>query len=154
MMATPFPFQIFQLPDRVLFLYEGGAHVWREIFTDGRPHPKDPNPTFLGDSIGHWEGDTLVVDAIGFNDKTWLDQDGHPHTEALHVIERYTRTDEMTLRYEATIDDPDTYAAKWTTAYTIPWQPGAELSEYICQENNQDVTHIQGKDSRNSLSKQ
>ncbi len=145
MMATPFPFQIFQQPDRVIFLYEGGAHVWREIFTDGRPHSKDPNPTFLGDSIGHWEGDTLVVDVIGFNDLTWLDQDGHPHTEKLHVIERYTRTDERTLRYEVTIDDPDAYTAKWTTGYTIPWQPAAELTEYICQENNKDVTHLVGK---------
>jgi hypothetical protein len=145
MMATPFPFQIFQLPDRVVFLYEGGAHVWREIFTDGRPHAKDPNPTFLGDSIGHWEGDTLVVDATGFNDKTWLDQDGHPHTESLHVMERYTRTDEMTLRYEISIDDPDTYTSTWSTAYTIPWQPGAELAEYICQENNKDVQHLVGK---------
>jgi hypothetical protein len=145
MMATPFPFQIFQLPDRVLFLFEGGAHVWRVIFMDGRSHPKDPNPTFLGDSIGHWDGDTLVVDAIGFNDETWLDQDGHPHSESLHVIERYTRTDEMTLRYEATIDDPKAYTKPWTTSYTIPWSPTAELYEYICQENNQDLSHLVGK---------
>jgi len=142
MMATPFPFQIYQLPDRVIFLYEGGAHVWRVIYTDGRPHAKDPNPSFLGDSIGHWEGDTLVVDVIGFNDRTWLDQDGHPHTEALHVVERYTRTDEMTLRYEALIDDPETYTRKWSASYTIPWQPGAELLEYICQENNKDLPHL------------
>ena len=145
MMATPFPFQIFQLPDRVLFVFEGGAHVWRAIYTDGRPHLKDPNPSFLGDSVGHWEGDTLVVDAIGFNDRTWLDQDGHPHTESLHVIERYTRVDEMTLRYEATIDDPDAYTAKWSFAYTIPWQPGVELLEYVCQENNKDIPHLIGK---------
>jgi hypothetical protein len=145
MMATPFPFQIFQLPDRVLFLYEGGAHVWRVIYTDGRPHPKDPNPTYLGDSVGHWEGDTLVVDVIGFNDRTWLDQDGHPHTEALHVIERYTRRDEMTLHYEVTIEDPKTYSKPWTTSYTIPWQPNMELLEYICQENNKDLEHMVGK---------
>src|SRR5580765_8928223 len=74
LMATPFPFQIFQLSDRVLFVFEGGAHVWRTIFTDGRPHPKAPNPSFLGDSVGRWEGDTLVVDAVGFNEATWLDQ--------------------------------------------------------------------------------
>jgi hypothetical protein len=145
MMATPFPFQIFQLPDRVLFVFEGGAHVWRAIFTDGRDHPKDPNPSFLGDSIGHWDGDTLVIDVIGFNDRTWLDQDGHPHTESLHVIERYTRTDEQTLHYEATIDDPKAYTKPWTTSYTIPWSPGAELYEYICQENNQDLPHMVGK---------
>ena len=145
MMATPFPFQIYQQPDRVIFVFEGGAHVWRIVYTDGRPHPKDPNPSFLGDSVGHWDSDTLVVDVVGFNDETWLDQDGHPHTDALHVIERYTRTDEMTLRYEATIDDPEAYTRKWTTSYTIPWQPGAELMEYICQENNKDLPHIVGK---------
>ena len=145
MMATPFPFQIFQQTDRVIFIFEGGAHVWREIFTDGRPHPADPNPSFLGDSIGHWEGDTLVVDAIGFNDETWLDQDGHPHSDALRVTERYTRLNEMTLRYEVTIDDPKAYTAKWTTAYTIPWHAGSELLEYICQENNKDIPHLVGK---------
>jgi hypothetical protein len=145
MMATPFPFQIYQLPARVVFVYEGGAHVWRVVFTDGRSHPKDPNPSFLGDSVGHWDGDTLVVDAVGFNDRTWLDQDGHPHTESLHVIERYTRTDENTLHYEATIDDPKAYTKAWTTSYTIPWAAGMELYEYICQENNQDLSHLVGK---------
>ena len=99
LMATPFPFQIFQQSDRVLFVFEGGAHVWRTIFTDGRPHPKDPNPSFLGDSVGRWEGDTLVTDAVGFNEATWLDQAGHPHTEALHIVERFTRTNEATLHY-------------------------------------------------------
>jgi hypothetical protein len=145
MMATPFPFQIFQLSDRVLFVFEGGAHVWRAIYTDGRSHPKDPNPSFLGDSVGHWEGDTLVVDVIGFNEATWLDQAGHPHTDALHVIERFTRTNEATLHYEVTIDDPKAYTKPWTNGYTIPWAPGAELYEYICQENNLDLTHMVGK---------
>jgi hypothetical protein len=145
MMATPFPFQIFQLSDRVLFVFEGGAHVWRTIFTDGRPHAADPNPSFLGDSVGHWEGDTLVADAIGFNEATWLDQAGHPHTDALHVIERFTRTNERTLRYEVTIDDPQAYTKPWTTSYTIPWAPGVELYEYICQENNKDLGHMVGK---------
>ena len=145
MMATPFPFQIFQLSDRVLFVFEGGAHVWRTIFTDGRPHPKEPNPSFLGDSVGHWEGDTLVVDVVGFNESTWLDQAGHPHTEALHVIERFTRTNERTLHYDVTIDDPHAYTKPWSTSYTIPWAAGAELYEYICQENNRDLGHMVGK---------
>jgi hypothetical protein len=144
-MATPFPFQIFQVSDRVLFVFEGGAHVWRTIFTDGRPHPKDPNPSFLGDSVGRWEGDTLVVDVIGFNEATWLDQAGHPHTEALHIVERFTRVNEGALRYEVTIDDPHAYTKPWTTAYTIPWVAGAELLEYICQENNKDLPHMVGK---------
>jgi hypothetical protein len=145
MMATPFPFQIFQLSDRVLFVFEGGAHVWRTIFTDGRSHPKEPNPSFLGDSVGRWEGDTLVVDVVGFNEATWLDQAGHPHTEALHAIERFTRTSETTLHYAVTIDDPQAYTKPWTTSYTIPWAPGVELYEYICQENNKDLGHMVGK---------
>jgi hypothetical protein len=145
MMATPFPFQTFQTADRVIFLFEGGAHMWRTVYIDGRPHPQDPNPTYLGDSIGHWEGDTLLVDVIGFNDRTWLDQDGHPHTEALHITERYTRTDELTLHYEAVIDDPKAYTKPWTTGYTIAWRAGEEPYEYICQENNKDVSHLVGK---------
>lgn len=145
LMATPFPFQIFQQSDRVLFVFEGGAHVWRTVFTDGRQHPKDPNPSFLGDSVGHWDGDTLVVDVVGFNEATWLDQAGHAHTDALHVIERFTRTDEKTLRYQVTIDDPKAYTKPWTTSYTIPWAPGVELYEYICQENNRDLPHMVGK---------
>jgi hypothetical protein len=144
-MATPFPFQIFQLKDRVLFVFEGGAHVWRTIFTDGRPHSEDPNPSFLGDSVGHWDGDTLVVDVVGFNEATWLDQAGHPHTDALHVIERFTRVNEATLHYQVTIDDPKAYTKPWTTAYTIPWAAGVELYEYICQENNRDLPHMVGK---------
>jgi len=145
MMTTPFPFQIYQLPDRVIFIYEGGAHIWRIVYTDGRPHPKDPNPTYLGDSIGHWEGDTLVVDVIGLNDKTWIDAAGHPHTDALHVIERYTRTDSLTLHYETTIDDPKAYTKPWTASYTIAFEPGWEPYEYICQENNRDLNHLIGK---------
>jgi len=145
MMATPFPFQIFQQPDRVIFIFEGAAHVWRIIYTDGRPHSKDPNPTYLGKSIGHWEGDTLVTDVIGFNDRTWLDQDGHPHSEALHVMEKFTRLNELSMRYEVTIDDPVMYEKPWTTSYLIPFVPGGELFEYICQENNVDVRHLVGK---------
>ena len=143
--ATPFPFQIYQVPGRVIFIFEGGAHVWRVVYTDGRPHLKDPAPSFLGDAVGHWEGDTLVVDTIGFKATTWLDQEGHPHTESLHTIERFTRPDELTLHYQVTIDDPGAYTKPWTTSYTIPWAPGAELLEYICQENNRDLPHLVGK---------
>lgn len=142
---TPFPFQIFQLSDRVLFVFEGGAHFWRTVFTDGRPHLRNPNPSYLGDSIGHWEGDALVVDTIGFNDRTWLDQDGHPHTEALHTLERFERTDEETLHYQVTIEDPNAYTKPWTTSYTIPWAPGVEPMEYVCNENNLDLPHMVGK---------
>lgn len=145
MMYTPYPTQIYQMSDRILFIYEGGAHVWRLIWMDGRQHPKDPNPTFLGDSIAHWEGDTLVVDTVGFNDETWLDAAGHMHGEKLHVTEKYTRPDSNTLRLEATIDDPDYYTKPWTTVTTARWAPGQELLEYICQENNKDLRHLVGK---------
>ena len=141
MMNTPFPMQIYQLQDRILQVYEGGAHMWRIIYMDGRPHPKADqlNPTYLGHSVGRWEGDTLVVDVVGLNDRTWLDAAGHPHTEQLHVIERYTRTDENTLHYQATIDDPGAYTKPWTVGWKISWQPGWDPLEYVCQENNRDV---------------
>src|SRR5580700_8991987 len=141
MMNTPFPMQIYQLPDRIMQVYEGGAHMWRIIYMDGRKHaPEDKwKPTYLGEGIGHWEGDTLVGDVTGFNDRSWLDAAGHPHTEQLHVIERYTRTKEDNLHYEATIDDPGTYAKPWTTGWNVKWVPNWELYEYVCQENNKDV---------------
>ncbi len=106
---------------------------------------KDPNPTYLGESIGHWEGDTLVTDVIGFNNRTWLDQDGHPHGEALHIVEKFTRLNELSMRYEVTVDDPENYEKPWTTSYLIPFVPSGELYEYICQENNIDVRHLVGK---------
>jgi hypothetical protein len=146
MMNTPFPMQIYQLPDRILQVYEGGAHMWRVIYMDGRDHPKGDrlNPTYLGDSVGRWEGDTLVVDVVGFNDRTWLDAAGHPHTGQLHVIERYTRLNQDVLHYEATIDDPGAYSAPWTVGWKIAWQPGMEPMEYVCHENNVDTGHLVG----------
>jgi hypothetical protein len=145
MMYTPYPTEIFQMKDRILFIYEGGAHVWRIIWMDGRKQPVDPNPDYLGYSVGHWEGDTLVVDTIGMNDRTWLDAAGHPHGEQLHVTERYTRPDSNTLRLEATLDDPEYYTKPWTVVTTATWQPNQELMEYICQENNKDLQHLVGK---------
>jgi hypothetical protein len=145
MMYTPYPTEIFQMPDRILFIYEGGAHVWRIIWMDGRKQPEDPNPNFLGYSVGHWEGDTLVVDVIGFNTETWLDAAGHPHGEKLHVTERYTRPSLGVLQLAATIDDPEYYTKPWTVVTTATWAPKQELMEYICQENNRDVQHLVGK---------
>jgi hypothetical protein len=126
------PIEIVQTPSRILFVYEGGAHVWRQVWMDGRPHPKDPNPNWLGHSIGHWEGDTLVVDTVGFNDKTWLDDAGHPHTERLHVTEKYTRTDSMTMKYEVVIDDRGAYLRPWTSSSSFLFRPGEKLEEDIC----------------------
>jgi hypothetical protein len=143
--GTPYPFQFIQLPDRVVILYEGGGHTFRTIFMDGRKHtPADQlNPTWMGESIGYWEGnDTLVVDTIGFNGKTWLDYVGHPASEKLHVIEKYRRPDFNTLSFEATIDDSVAYIRRWTTGYRIYFRPGWELLEYVCVENNKDLIHL------------
>ena len=140
LMATPYPMEIIQLPEqkRIVMIFEGGTHIWREIYMDGRPHPQGDalNPTYLGHSVGRWEGDTLVVDVVGFNEETWLDYYGHPHTDMLHVVEKFSRPNKNTLHYEATIDDPGAYTKSWTVAWDIPWRANAELTEYICQENN------------------
>jgi hypothetical protein len=139
MFGTPYPSQFIQQPKRIVVIFEGGAHVWREIHMDGRPLPKldDINPTYFGYSVGHWEGDTLVVEATGFNEKTWINFNGTMHTEQLRTIEKFTRPNRDTLHYEATIIDPGAYSAPWTVAWDIPWTAGAELTEYVCQENNQ-----------------
>jgi hypothetical protein len=110
-------------------------HVFRVIHTDGRPHPQDPNPTFKGDATGHWEGDTLVVDTAGLNDKTWLDQVGHPHSDSLHVVERIRRVNRDTLQDDLTIDDPRAYAKPWTGQQVFKLKPAWRLSEYICEDN-------------------
>ena len=144
---APYPWKIVQRPELILFLFEGNIHSYRQIFLDGRGHPKDPDPAWYGDSIGHWEGDTLVVDTIGFNDHFWFDFAGHPHTEQLHVIERYQRRDLGNLDIDITIIDPGAYTEPWKIKRTSVLMKG-EIQEYICNENNQDVQHIVGKDSR------
>jgi hypothetical protein len=144
MTTTPYPFRIAQTPSLILIVYEGGAHVWRQIFMDGRPHPADPNPTWLGDSIGHWDGDTLVVDTVGLNGLSWVDESGLPTTESLHVIERIRRTDLGHLEIVNTVDDPKAYTKPWSFT-THPVMLKGELMEYICQENNRDVQHLVGK---------
>jgi hypothetical protein len=140
MMATPYPMEIIQLPEqrRIFMVFEGATHIWREIYMDGRAHPQGDalNPTYLGHSVGRWDGDTLVIDVVGFNEGTWIDYYGHPHTDQLHVVERFSRPDKRTLRFEATIDDPGAYTRPWTMSWTVPWNPTGELAEYICQENN------------------
>ena len=140
LMATPYPMEIVQLPEqkRILMIFEGATHIWREIYMDGRPHPDGDalNPTYLGHSVGRWEGETLVVDVVGFNEQTWIDYYGHPHTDMLHVVEKYSRPNKNQLRYEATFDDPGAYTKPFTVRWTIPWNPRGELTEYICQENN------------------
>jgi hypothetical protein len=144
---APYPWKILQMPGLIVFLFEGNIHTYRQIFMDGRVHLEDPTPTWYGDSIGKWEGDTLVVDTIGFNDKFWFDFAGHPHTEKLHTIERYHRRDFGHLDYEVTIDDAGAYTKPFTMIGHSTLT-NSELMEYICNENNQDVSHIVGKDDR------
>ena len=138
--TTAYGFEILDMPElqRIFIVNNGGAHTFHTIYMDGRPHPKgdELNPTYLGHSVGHWDRDTLVVDVVGFNENTWLDYYGHPHTDLLHVVEKFTRPNKATLRYEALIDDPGAYSRPWTVAWNIPWSASGELTEYICQENN------------------
>jgi hypothetical protein len=141
---APYPWRIVQTPTHVFLLFEGNIHSYRQIFTDGRKHPADPDPTWYGHSIGTWEGDTLVVDTIGYNDRFWFDFIGHPHTEQMHTIERYTRKDLGTLEIETQIIDPGAYVKPFKIKFTATYRPNEELMEYICQENNPDPAHIQG----------
>ena len=126
--------EIIQIPGRVIMLFERD-HIVRQIYTDGRGHPKDLNPTYMGDSIGKWEGDTLVIDTIGFNDRTWVDQEGHPHTENLHVLEHLRRVNHNTLEYDFVIDDPEAYENFWTGKKMFELKPGWSLAEYVCVDN-------------------
>lgn len=139
----PYPWRVLQTPTHYYILFEGNIHSYRQIFMDGRGHPADPDPTWYGHSIGKWEGDSLVVDTVGYNDRFWFDFDGHPHTEQLHTIERFTRPDLGTLRWDITIEDPGAYEKPFTLN-TQARLIGGDLMEYICQENNTNVEHIQG----------
>jgi hypothetical protein len=131
-----FPMQIVQTPKTIVMMYEY-LNTFRIIPIDVK-HPDDLEPSFMGDSAGHWEGDTLVVDVTGFNDKTWLIGAGAFHSEALHVVERYRRTDKDTIQYEATMEDPKVLTRPWVYRTTIMLREGTRLREYICEENNVD----------------
>jgi hypothetical protein len=145
---APYPWKFVESPPYIYILFEGNIHSYRQIFMDGRKHPADPNPTWYGHSVGHWEKDTLVIDTVGFNDLFWFDFVGHPHTEQLHTIERYTRTSMATLAEEVTIDDPGAYKSPFTIVASHRLLPGDELMEYICQENNRDQKHLVGPAGR------
>jgi len=138
-----YPWRIVTAPSYVFFLYEV-MHGFRQVFMDGRKHPDDLDPSWYGHSIGSWDRDTLVIDTVGYNDKTWLDGRGHPHSEQLHTVERYTRKSLGTMEMEILIDDPGAYAKPFKVSWMVGLMPGEDLMEYICQENNQDVQHIQG----------
>jgi hypothetical protein len=118
--------------------------TYRQIFLDGRPLPKDPNPTWMGYSVGHWDGDTLVVESAGFNDRSWLDGDGHPHTEALRVTERLRRLDFGHLELVRTLEDPKALTQPWVVPIKFEFDADTEMLEYVCAENERDRRHLIG----------
>jgi len=135
---TPYGTEIVELPEmqRIYIFDVGGPHTFRTIYMDGRSHPKNLTPTYYGHSIGWWEGDTLVVDSVGFNEGFWWDRRGVPHTEQLNFIERFTRTDANNIRYEFTVNDPGAYTKPWGGTIPVRASFGTELFEYVCQQAN------------------
>jgi hypothetical protein len=142
--AVPYPFKILNVPGMTVILYEA-VHSYRQIFTDGRALPKEPNPAWFGYSVGMWEGNDFVVTTAGFNDNVWLDNFGHPATEQLKVTERFRRKDFGHMDIDITVDDPKTYTKPWTITLPLTYQPDTELLEYMCNENNKDLEHLVGK---------
>jgi len=139
-----FPYKLVQTPTLLVMLFEDDTPSHRQVFLDGRGHPKDLNPNWFGHSIGRWDGDTLVVETVGQNDITWIDAAGIPHSTDMKVTERIRRPDYGHLEIEHTIDDPKTFSRPWSFT-THPSLLQGELIEYICQENNKDVEHLVGK---------
>ena len=129
-----FPMQIVQIPKEVIEIFEYD-HMVRHIFTDGRKHPDDVTPTYNGHSIGHWEGDTLVVDTVGLNGKLWLDRVGHPDSDQMHIVERIHRVDDKTLQVDFTFDDPKSYVKPWTAVMRFRLHPDWEITEHVCEDN-------------------
>jgi hypothetical protein len=138
---NPPGFEIVDVPEQksIFILDIAGPHSWRVIYMDGRPHPQDLRPTYLGHSVGHWEGDTLAIDTVGFNEKQWA-VGAYPNTAQLHLTERISRPNLRTISYEATIDDPGAYTKPWSVRWTIgektpsSWIGGGEMFEYICED--------------------
>ena len=144
-----YPLKILEVPGMVVILYEA-VHSYRQIFTDGREHPKDPNPAWFGYSVGKWDGDVLVVETTGFNDNVWLDNAGTPATEQLRVTEKFVRKNFGSIDIEITIDDPKAYTKPWTVTQSLTFQPDTELLEYICNENNKYFDIIPKAEGRGS----
>ena len=147
---TPGGVEFVDIPGQpaIYVIDQAGPYTYRTIYMDGRPHPKNPKPTYYGHSVGHWEGDTLVVDSVGFNERFWFERQGAPHTAQLHLTERFTRIDLNNLKIELTIDDPGAYTRTWTTGFFLRWTAGeeAETIEYICQANNRAGALMIGKE--------
>jgi hypothetical protein len=139
--SMPMPFQITQTKDQVLFLYEA-FHAFR-IAPFNKPHPDDLEPSYMGDSAAHWDGDTLVLDVIGFNDKTWLGPVGSIHSEQMHITERYTRVDYDTILYEVKIEDPVVFTKPYNQRATVRLREHDRVREYECSENNEDIVRFE-----------
>jgi len=142
--AGGLPSRIIQTPKEVVILHESKT-TFREIFLDGRSVEKDPQPTWMGYSTGTWEGDVLVVRTTGFNERTWLDDVGHPHSESMSVIERYRRPDYGHMFIDITVEDPKAYSRPWTVTEDLRLDADGDLIEFVCNENEQDVKHLVGK---------
>jgi hypothetical protein len=142
-LILPNPWEIVQIPGRVLMYFEE-QHVWREIWTDGRSLPKDPDPSWLGYSAGHWEGDTFIVETAGFNDKEWVDLYGNPRTPTTHLTERYRRLNHDTLEQQIIIEDPKVYTKPWVSPPKLhKLEPGWELAEWFCVlDENKDYDQV------------
>jgi len=138
------PYKIIQLPELFLVLQEH-LNMYRQIFTDGRQLPENPSPAWMGYSVGHWERDALVVSSAGYNGKTWLDANGHPTSDALHVTERFERPNFGQLRIEITIDDSKMYTREWRVTETRDLLPDSDLLEFVCLENEKSLQHYVGK---------
>jgi hypothetical protein len=138
-------YALVQSAGMMVLISDDDSPGFHQIYLDGRSHPKDPMPAWYGHNVGHWEGDTLVVDRIGFNDASWLDQESHPHSEKLHVVERYKRPDLGHLETEITVEDPGVLAKPYTTKRVSDLAPTEDIYEFICPENNRDVVHMVGK---------
>jgi hypothetical protein len=139
----PAPFKIVQTPELIVILHEEG-NDYRQIFLDGRKLPKDPVPTWNGYAIGRWEGDTLVVESTGYNDKAWLDGMGHPRSESARMTERFRRLDAGHLEIEITMNDPGAYERPWTSKVGFVLNPMQDVIEKVCLENEKDVGHLVG----------
>ncbi len=135
-LLNPEPMEIIQIPGRVLILHDDD-HLVRQIWMDGRKLPQDPDPTWMGYSVGRWDGDTLVIDTIGLTERSWLDSQAHPHTDALRVVERLRRIDHDTLQDSVTINDPKAYTKPWTGEKLFKLKPGWEIMENVCTDNEE-----------------
>jgi hypothetical protein len=140
--AAPYHTSLFSTPKLVLMLFEGNTHMYRQFFVDGSDHPKDLKPTFYGDSRAHWDGDWLVVDTVGFFEKSWYDFAGTPHTKQMHLTEKFHRTDFGDMEMEVTIEDPGALTKPWVINRSTTLETDFEMTEYVCNENNQDPGHL------------